>query len=164
MAPRSCRRPRRPWSGADAVAGRGGVARQVGLQVVDRDDHAVVLGDRVPAEGGVGLVEEPMTLGTPAIFSTLGTCPPPQPSMWKAWMVRPSRTRRVSSTERHLVEAVAVQGDLDVVLLGDAQGGVQGAGVGAHVLVHLEAPTPRPRPAPRSAGVVGTGRSRGNRC
>ncbi len=42
-----------------------------------------------------------MTLGTPAIFRTLGTCPPPQPSMWKAWMVRPSRTRRVSSTERH---------------------------------------------------------------
>ncbi len=42
-----------------------------------------------------------MTFGTPAIFRTLGTCPPPQPSMWKAWMVRPSRTRRVSSTERH---------------------------------------------------------------
>ncbi len=46
-------------------------------------------------------MEEPMTLGTPAIFSTLGTCPPPQPSMWKAWIVRPSSTRRVSSTDRH---------------------------------------------------------------
>ena len=42
-----------------------------------------------------------MTFGTPAIFRTFGTCPPPQPSMWKAWMVRPSRTRRVSSTDRH---------------------------------------------------------------
>lgn len=42
-----------------------------------------------------------MTFGTPAIFSTLGTCPPPQPSMWKAWIVRPSSTLRVSSTDRH---------------------------------------------------------------
>ncbi len=52
-------------------------------------------------KGRVGLVEEPMTFGTPAIFSTLGTWPPPQPSMWKAWMVRPSSTFRVSSTDRH---------------------------------------------------------------
>ncbi|RUP66878.1 hypothetical protein SSPNP10_16565 [Streptomyces sp. NP10] len=42
-----------------------------------------------------------MTFGTPAILRTFGTCPPPQPSMWKAWMVRPSSTLRVSSTVRH---------------------------------------------------------------
>lgn len=42
-----------------------------------------------------------MTFATPAMRSTLGTWPPPHPSMWKAWMVRPSSTWRVSSTERH---------------------------------------------------------------
>ena len=30
-----------------------------------------------------------------------GTWPPPQPSMWKAWMVRPASTLIVASTERH---------------------------------------------------------------
>lgn len=42
-----------------------------------------------------------MMFATPAIFSTFGTWPPPQPSMWKAWIVRPSSTFRVSSTDRH---------------------------------------------------------------
>lgn len=41
-----------------------------------------------------------------------------------------------------LVEAVAVQGDLDVVFVGDPQGGVQGPGVGPHVLVDLETAGP----------------------
>ena len=45
----------------------------------------------------------------------------------------------MSSTDRHSFSPSRVQGDLDVVLLGDPQRRVQRAGVGAHVLVHLEA-------------------------
>ena len=64
-----------------------------------------------------------------------------------------------------LVEAVGVQGDLHVVLLGDAQRGVEGARVRAHVLVHLE-------PAGAALGerldqrrrVARTSRGRGSRC
>ena len=68
-----------------------------------------------------------MTFGTPASCSTSGTCPPPQPSTWKAWIVRPSSTASVSSHRQALVEAVGVQRHLHVVLLGHAQRGVEGA-------------------------------------
>ena len=39
--------------------------------------------------------------GSPSSRSTSGACPPPQPSMWNAWMVRPASTASVSSTDRH---------------------------------------------------------------
>ena len=37
--------------------------------------------------GRVGLVEEGSTLGSPATVMMSGACPPPAPSVWKAWMV-----------------------------------------------------------------------------
>ena len=39
--------------------------------------------------------------GSPSRRSTSGAWPPPQPSMWKAWIVRPASTSSVSSTDRH---------------------------------------------------------------
>ncbi len=105
-------------------------------------NHAEVLAQRVPAErqGRVGRGAD--HVGFPASRSTFGTWPPPQPSMWKAWIVRPSNTARVSSHRETLVEAVGVQRDLHVVLLGHPQRGIQRAGVRTHVLVHLETAGP----------------------
>ena len=49
--------------------------------------------------GRVGLVEEGMTLGSPATRMMSGAWPPPAPSVWKAWMVRPLKAAMVSSTK-----------------------------------------------------------------
>ncbi len=102
MTPRSCRTssapmvPARMRSRAMAASPGRSVLRSWAETIMPKCSPSASR-----PKGRVGLVEEPMTLGTPAIFSTLGTWPPPQPSMWKAWMVRPSSTARVSCTDRH---------------------------------------------------------------
>ncbi len=50
-------------------------------------------------KGRVGLVEEGSTLRRPATLMMSGACPPPAPSVWKAWMVRPLKAAMVSSTK-----------------------------------------------------------------
>ncbi|OIQ67355.1 hypothetical protein GALL_510670 [mine drainage metagenome] len=49
-------------------------------------------------KGWVGLVEEGSTFFRPAILMISGAWPPPAPSVWKAWMVRPLNAFTVSST------------------------------------------------------------------
>ena len=49
--------------------------------------------------GRVGLVDEGSTLGRPATLMMSGAWPPPAPSVWKAWMVRPLNALMVSSTK-----------------------------------------------------------------
>ena len=49
--------------------------------------------------GIVGLVDEGSTLGSPQTLMMSGACPPPAPSVWKAWMVRPLNAAIVSSTK-----------------------------------------------------------------
>ena len=49
--------------------------------------------------GRVGLVEEGSTFGKPATLMMSGAWPPPAPSVWKAWMVRPLKAAMVSSTK-----------------------------------------------------------------
>ena len=39
--------------------------------------------------GRVGLVEEGSMLGAPQTRMMSGACPPPAPSEWYVWMVRP---------------------------------------------------------------------------
>ena len=80
-------------------------------------------------------------------------------------MVRPLEDGEGVLDRQALVQPVGVQGDLDVVLLGDPQRGVQRAGVGAHVLVHLEAAGAAldERLAPAAPGRR-TNRGRGSRC
>ena len=51
------------------------------------------------AMGRVGLVEEGSTYGSPAMRMMSGAWPPPAPSVWKAWMVRPLKAATVSSTK-----------------------------------------------------------------
>ena len=49
--------------------------------------------------GRVGLVEPGSTLGCPAMVMMSGAWPPPAPSVWKAWMLRPPIARSVESTK-----------------------------------------------------------------
>ncbi len=49
--------------------------------------------------GRVGLVEDGSTLSKPATLMMSGAWPPPAPSVWKAWMVRPLNALMVSSTK-----------------------------------------------------------------
>ena len=49
--------------------------------------------------GRVGLVEDGRTFGSPATLMMSGAWPPPAPSVWKAWMVRPLKAAMVSSTK-----------------------------------------------------------------
>ncbi len=49
--------------------------------------------------GRVGLVDDGSTFFNPAILMMSGAWPPPAPSVWKAWMVRPLNALMVSSTK-----------------------------------------------------------------
>ena len=67
-----------------------------------------------------------------------GACPPPAPSVWKAWMVRPLKARMVSSTKPEFVERVGVDHHLHVVIVGDAEAAVDRRRRRAPVLVQFE--------------------------
>ena len=47
----------------------------------------------------MGLVDDGSTLASPTTFKMSGACPPPAPSVWKVWMVRPLKAATVSSTK-----------------------------------------------------------------
>ena len=67
-----------------------------------------------------------------------GAWPPPAPSVWKAWMVRPLKALMVSSTKPDFVERVGVDHHLHVVVVGDRQAAIDRGRRGAPVLVQLE--------------------------
>ncbi len=50
-------------------------------------------------KGRVGLVEDGSTWSSPQILMMSGAWPPPAPSVWKAWMVRPFMAFTVFSTK-----------------------------------------------------------------
>ena len=50
-------------------------------------------------KGRVGLVEDGSTCSSPQILMMSGAWPPPAPSVWKAWMVRPFIAPSVCSTK-----------------------------------------------------------------
>ena len=90
-------------------------------------------------KGRVGLVEDGSTFFRPATLMMSGACPPPAPSVWKAWMVRPLKAAMVSSTKPDLVQRVGVDHHLHVVVVGHRQRAVDGRRRRAPVLVQLEA-------------------------
>ena len=49
--------------------------------------------------GRVGLVDDGSTLGRPHTLITSGACPPPAPSEWYVWIVRPPMAAIESSTK-----------------------------------------------------------------
>ena len=102
-------------------------------------------------KGRVGLVDEPMTLGTPARSQHVGHVPAAA-TLDVEGVDGPAVQHGQGVVDRQaLVEPVGVQGDLDVVLLGDPQRGVERAGVRADVLVHLEPADAGLEQAPRAA-------------
>ena len=89
--------------------------------------------------GRVGLVLEGKTLGRPAILMMSGAWPPPAPSVWKG-VDRPAVDRRDRVVDKSaLVERIGMDGDLDVVLVGHLQAGVDDGEGGAPVFVELQA-------------------------
>ena len=89
--------------------------------------------------GRVGLVDDGSTFGNDAIRMMSGAWPPPAPSVWYAWIVRPAIASIVDSRKPGLVERVGVDRDLDARLVADAQAGVDRGRRRAPVLVQLEA-------------------------
>ena len=67
-----------------------------------------------------------------------GAWPPPAPSVWKAWIVRPLNALIVSSTKPHLVERVGVDHHLHVVIVGDGKTAVDRRRRRAPVLMQLQ--------------------------
>ena len=67
-----------------------------------------------------------------------GAWPPPAPSVWKAWMVRPLNALMVSSTKPDFVERVGVDHHLHVVVVGDGETAIDRRRRRAPVLVQLE--------------------------
>ena len=67
-----------------------------------------------------------------------GAWPPPAPSVWKAWIVRPLMAAIVFSTKPDLVQRVGVDHHLHVHVVGDRQAAVDGGGRRAPVLVQLQ--------------------------
>ena len=79
-----------------------------------------------------------MTLASPATLMMSGACPPPAPSVWKAWIVRPfDRGDRVLD-EAGLVQGIAVDHHLDVLGIRDRQAAIDRRRRRTPILVQLQ--------------------------
>src|ERR671910_371635 len=101
ITPRSCRTP-----SAAIVCGRTrwrsavqSPARAPGASTCTAATIARCSASAPTPNGTVGEVEDVSTRSRPARASRSGAWPPPQPSMWNAWTVRPPNAAAVSSTE-----------------------------------------------------------------
>mmetsp|Transcript_9890 Transcript_9890/g.20638 ORF Transcript_9890/g.20638 Transcript_9890/m.20638 type:complete len:285 (-) Transcript_9890:2274-3128(-) len=100
MAPRSCRMSSaamvsaRMRLSANATSSRMFLSRWWHTMSMSRCSSMVL---RV--KGRVGLVEEGMTLGSPHTAMMSGAWPPPAPSEWYVWMVRPLNAASVCSRQ-----------------------------------------------------------------
>ena len=124
----------------DPGLGEGQVLGHPRVEVVADHQHVEVLGDGVDGvrQRRVGRPRDDVRQRRRASRMS-GACPPPAPSAWKAWIDRPRDRGDRRLHEAGLVEGVGVQRDLQAVLVGGAQGGVDGGGGRAPVLVHLVA-------------------------
>ena len=77
-------------------------------------------------------------MATPQTLMMSGAWPPPAPSVWKAWMVRPLKAAIVFSTKPDSFERVGVDHHLHVHLVGDREAAVDRGRRRAPVLVQLE--------------------------
>ena len=71
-----------------------------------------------------------------------GAWPPPAPSVWYMWMVRPLDRREGVFEEAALVQRVGMQLHLEIELVGDRQTRVDHRGHRAPVLVNLQPEAP----------------------
>ena len=77
-------------------------------------------------------------MGRPQTLMMSGAWPPPAPSVWKAWMVRPFNRGDGVLDEAGFVQRVGVDHHLHVPVVGDGEAAVDGGGGRAPVLVKLE--------------------------
>ena len=100
IAPRSCR-----MSSAAIVSRRMRLSAKARSSAIDASRwwHTISMSrcssSVLMVYGRVGLVEEGSTLASPTTFMMSGAWPPPAPSVWKLWMVRPLKAATVSSTK-----------------------------------------------------------------
>ena len=79
-------------------------------------------------KGRVGLVDAGRTFASPQTLMMSGACPPPAPSLWKVWIVRPLNALIVVLDESRFVQRVGVDRDLHVELIGDIETGADRGG------------------------------------
>ena len=135
------------------------------VQAVRGEDHLVVLVERVAPEGQGRVGGRADHVGHAGQLQHVGHVPTAATlDVEGVDGAAVQHAQRVVDRQA-LVEPVGVQGDLDVVLLGDVQRRVEGAGVGAHVLVHLEpARAALDQRLDQRRLVATTSRGRGSRC
>mmetsp|Transcript_28812 Transcript_28812/g.48381 ORF Transcript_28812/g.48381 Transcript_28812/m.48381 type:complete len:265 (-) Transcript_28812:1357-2151(-) len=101
MAPRSCRISSaaivsaRMRLSAKATSSRMFLSRWWHTMSMSRCSSSVFL-----VKGRVGLVEDGMTLVSPHTAMMSGACPPPAPSEWYVWIVRPLNAAMVCSRQQ----------------------------------------------------------------
>ena len=85
------------------------------------------------------MVEEGKTLERPDILMISGAWPPPDPSVWNEWTVRPSNASIEFVDEAGFVQCVRVDADLDVHFVRDRERGTKHSRSCAPILVALHA-------------------------
>ncbi len=99
-----------------------------GIEVMADHQHVEMLVDRVDR---VGPASDWSRTGersaAPQTLMMSGAWPPPAPSVWKAWMVRPLKAAIVFSTKPELVQRVGVDHHLHVDVVGNRKAAVDGS-------------------------------------
>ena len=124
---------------ADAVLHHVVVAVRMVVQAVRREDHLVVLVERVAAERERGVGAAADHVRHAGQLQHVGHVPAAAALDVERVDGAPGQHRQCVLHAEALVQPVGVQGHLHVELLGHVQRGVERTGVRAHVLVHLEA-------------------------
>jgi hypothetical protein len=73
----------------DAALGEGHVLGDAGVEVMAHHQHVEVLVQRVDGERPRRIGRRRQHVGLADALMMSGACPPPAPSVWNVWMVRP---------------------------------------------------------------------------
>mmetsp|Transcript_46019 Transcript_46019/g.107301 ORF Transcript_46019/g.107301 Transcript_46019/m.107301 type:complete len:393 (-) Transcript_46019:666-1844(-) len=146
---------RRDGLAADTTLGEGDVLGDVLVEVVADHEHVQVLVDGVDGEGTRRVGRRRQHVRQPAHLDDVGRVPAAG-ALRVVCVDRPPADRRERVVDvAGLVERVGVDGDGDVVLVGEGEARVDGGGGRAPVLVQLEAGGARLDHLDQPAGVRG---------
>ena len=111
--------------GPDARFGEGDVLGNLRVEMMADHQHVEMLVDGVDREGpGRDWWTRAARWPRRRRVMMSGAWPPPAPSLWKVWMVRPLNARMRVLDEAGLVERVGVDRDLHVEFVGHVEAGV----------------------------------------